>query len=434
MSCPPVQGRVIALDQPRVSPRLSARRERSRASRAPLAHGTPASRLAAALCQDGRSSAGGASASILQIPALLRRADRLASEAAAVTLPAERSQRLEAAMQVYNRAVSAYEAYERGRAPGAPDSLLLENVDWDGPRTRLVETAGFLRFRLEGLSASPRESMVFRLGSEVAPRMSDREVSRAILQLTRLRNRIREVDAVEDDASLPMARRLRAAAQAGRFVRRAVGLIERLRSEAPNPEDLRISRLSREIIRAACDDPAAGFGSHHVDVTAVAGTVRLYQGVARHAILGAPSDGVDVAGTGNHLLSARLQLLRARRAADVMAIAGDAPEAGPGRAELLAEQRILYRQLGSTRRRIVARQSREARRLLVRAGSVLRARRGRELSEARREAALENYRCASRILDYLREVAPTDRRVTRLQRDHRWARLAETFPGSVARA
>ena len=308
---------------------------------------------------------------------------------------------------------------------------MIRGLPFNLVRERLLAAAERRGFRLRELEASPSDQLLVRPGEieTAGGPMSQAEVSSAVLRLTRLRNRIRQLDRIEDDSERPMTERLRAAASAVALTRQASELIQALRTEAPNPRDPRILRLSSELLHVACDDSPTEGLTYRDDAEWVAGAVRLYQDTARNAI-GAIADRRHETGPLNPVLRARLHLLRARRAAYALTLASDS-EAGTRLAAELGSQRVaLQGDLLRQQRRAVRADVREATRLLARAEAVLGS--GRRVSEERRASALADYRRGSEILSYLMEASPGNPRVRRLSADRRWARLDAAMARTAA--
>jgi hypothetical protein len=362
----------------------------------------------------------------------LGEAERYASAASASDALDAGGSELNRGVEAYNAAVQAWRNYELGRPAGSPPSALVRNMPWSRAREQLLAAAERRGYRIRDLEDAPADQVIFRSSeSETAsPLMSQTQVSSAVLRLTRIRNRIRELDRIEDDTSRPMTERLRAAASAVALVRQAAGLVERIRTEGPNPRDPRVLRLSSEILHAACDDPNTAAVASQTDPEWVANTVRLYQSTARGAIGSAFQDRGET-GSSNRVLLARLHLLRARRASHALALSNDPATGARIGAELQAERVGLTRDLLREQRRIVRDQVREANRLLARADAVL-GRPQRRVSAERLEAARADYRRGREILLYLSEFSTGDSRVSRLRQDRRWARLESAATGNAA--
>ncbi|HEX5034132.1 MAG TPA: hypothetical protein VFW62_06595 [bacterium] len=428
MTCPRIPSHAVPLS-PEIPSRFSrsARRSHSREEGASAFQRgvNPADRLAQGIC----SGAPRGPRSLTSIPSLLSQADRAvttAESASAESVAADLNRGVEA----YNAAVQAWRAYESGRPAGAPPSTVIRGLPFNLIRERLLAVAERRGFRLRDLEPSPSDQMMVRPSETEAATgpMSQTEVSSAVLRLTRLRNRIRQLDRIEDDSERPMTERLRAAASALALTRQASELIQCLRTEAPNPRDARILRLSSEILHVACDDSPTEGLTYRDDAEWVAGAVRLYQDTARNAI-GAIADRRHETGALNPVLRARLHLLRARRAAYALTLTSDS-EAGARLADELGTRRVaLQGDLLRQQRRAIRADVREATRLLARAEAVLGS--GRRVSEERRASAVADYRRGTEILSYLMEASPGHPRVRRLSADRRWARL-DAAVGRVA--
>ncbi len=434
MSCPQISSHVVSIRQesPEGRPSRTSRRRRPEESRSSsFSGGNPSSHLASRVC-GGSSASRGPARSLTSIPGLLSQAQHHASAAAESDALDAGGSELNRGVEAYNAAVLAWRTYELSRSAGSPPSGLIRSVSWSRAREQLLAAAELRGYRLRDLEDAPSDQLVFRPSESgtASPRMSQAQVSSAVLRLTRIRNRIRELDRIEDDFARPMTERLRAAASAVALVRQAAGLVERIRAEAPNPRDPRILRLSSEILHAACDDPNTATVASHTDPEWVASTARLYQSTARGAIDSAFQDRGET-GTSNRVLLARLHLLRARRASLALTLSNDPATGARIGAELQAERVGLQRDLLRQQSRIVRDQVREANRLLARADAVL-GRPHRRVSAERLEAARADYRRGREILLYLSELSTGDSRVSRLRQDRRWARLESAATGSAA--
>lgn len=380
---------------------------------------TASGRLSQSLCSETRGTP--SATSILSIPGALRSASRFTAAASDPDSRTGARSDLDRAVEAYNGAVRTWRTYELSRPAGSPPSAMVRSLEWDGIREGLLAAAAQQGFRLSGLEESPSDQILFRPEEGASNRMSDREVSGAVLQLTRIRNRIRALDLIEDDPERSMRDRLSASRSGLNLVRQAAEIFDRLESAAPNPHDARIVRLRSELLHVACDDPNTAEVAQQTGPEWVAHTVRLYNQSAEGAIRGVNPGRVD-AGYENPILRARLHLTRARRASVALRFCDDVV-AGEALSGELNQSRIrLERELLGATRRVVSVDVREARRLLARADAVL-GHPGRSVSPARLEAARADYRRGLEILNRLSEFSATNPQVARLRHDGRWARL-----------
>lgn len=420
MSCPRISHVVPLRPEVPVEGSHRSRRGRSRSERLDSFHGATAStRLSRTICPEAREAS--TSTSIYSIPSSLRLASRLTASSSGRSNVGEARGDLDRAVEAYNGAVRTWRNYELGRPAGSAPSTMVGSLEWAGIRQGLVAAATERGFRLEGLEESPGDQLLFRPEEEDRSHMSNREVSGAVLRLTRLRNRIRSLDTIEDDAERPARDRLAAARSAVALTREATLLVDQLRDRAPNPRDPRILRLSNEILHVACDDPNTAEVMSMTNPEWVASVVRLYNQTAEGAIRAAYHDRAD-GGADNRIFQARLHLLRARRASYALSLSDDPVAATLLRSDLDRTRVALQRDLTRETGRIVREDVREARRLLTRADAVLGHPR-RPVSPARLEAARADYRRGLEILNRLAEFSATDPRVARLRGDGRWARL-----------